>query len=320
MGEAPTPWSGAAAACIERLLRRCTFPSPETAVSCAVSGGADSTALAVLAVAAGCSVELVHVDHGLRPGSGGDAAVVADTAAWLGVPLHVERVQVAPGPNLEARARQARYAVLPPGVLTGHTADDQAETMLVNLLRGAAAAGLAGMRPGPQRPLLALRRAETEELCHLTGLALVDDETNRDPRFVRNRVRHELVPLLADVSGRDPAPILTRQADLLRDDDDLLADLAARIDVTDARSLATAPRPLARRAVRAWLTALDPQGHPPDLATVDRVLEVAAGQRLACEVVGGHRIARRQQRLVLQHSQVRHTSPVPPTTGETSVG
>lgn len=320
MGEAPAPWSDAASACVERLLERCTFPPPGTEVTCAVSGGADSTALAVLAVAAGCAVDLVHVDHGLRPGSAADADVVAVTAQRLGVVLRVERVQVAPGPNLEARARQARYASLPAGVLTGHTADDQAETVLVNLLRGAAAAGLAGMRPGPRRPLLALRRAETEQLCRLVELPLVDDETNRERRFVRNRVRHELLDLLADISGRDPTPILVRQADLLRDDDDVLTELAGRIDVTDARALTLAPRPLARRAVRTWLTDLDPERHPPDLATVDRVLEVAAGRSIACEVVGGHRVARHRQRLVLRHSAAGPTSPAPPTTGETSVG
>ena len=320
MGEAPAPWSDAASACVERLLGRCTFPPPGTEVTCAVSGGADSTALAVLAVAAGCAVDLVHVDHGLRPGSAADADVVAVTAQRLGVALRVERVQVAPGPNLEARARQARYTALPAGVLTGHTADDQAETVLVNLLRGAAAAGLAGMRPGPQRPMLAVRRAATEQLCRLVGLPLVDDETNRDLRFVRNRVRHELLDLLADISGRDLTPILVRQADLLRDDDDVLTDLAGRIDVTDARALTLAPRPVARRAVRTWLTDLDPERHPPDLATVDRVLEVAAGRCIACEVVGGHRVARHRQRLVLRHSVARPRSPATPTTGDTSVG
>lgn len=304
--------------CLARLLTRCSFPPPGTPATCAVSGGADSTALAVLAVAAGCVVELVHVDHGIRPDSATDGEVVAATASRLGVPLRIERVHVEPGPNLEARARQARYAALPPGALTGHTADDQAETVVVNLLRGAAAAGLAAMRSGGTHPLLALRRRDTEELCRLAGLPVVTDPTNLEPRFVRNRVRHEVLPLLADVSGRDPVPILVRQADLLRDDDDLLDSLAAQLDVTDARALAAAPLPLARRAVRAWLTALDPERHPPDLATVERVLDVAAGRFVACEVAGGRRIARRRQRLVLEHKN--DTTGAVPTTGETPVG
>jgi tRNA(Ile)-lysidine synthase len=292
-------FTGAAAERIAGLLARCTFPPPGTAVACAVSGGADSTALALLAVEAGCVVTIVHVDHQLRPTSADDAALVQRTAAVLGVPCTVYTVAVGDGPNLEARARAARYGVMPADVLTGHTADDQAETVLINLLRGAAASGLAGMRPGPTRPLLGLRRADTVEVCRLAGTATADDESNTDPRFVRNRVRHEVLPLLADVAARDLAPVLARQADLLRADDDLLDTLAAALDPTDARQLAAAPPPLARRAVRRWLTGLDPAGHPPDLATVERVLAVARGESTACDVAGGHRVARSRQRLSL---------------------
>jgi len=292
-------FTGAAAERIAGLLARCTFPPPGTAVACAVSGGADSTALALLAVEAGCVVTIVHVDHQLRPTSADDAALVQRTAAVLGVPCTVHAVAVGDGPNLEARARAARYGVLPPDVLTGHTADDQAETVLINLLRGAAASGLAGMRPGPTRPLLGLRRADTVEVCRLAGTATADDESNTDPRFVRNRVRHEVLPLLADVAARDLAPVLARQADLLRADDDLLDTLAAALDPNDARQLAEAPPPLARRAVRRWLTGLDPAGHPPDLAAVERVLAVARGESTACDVAGGHRVARSRQRLSL---------------------
>lgn len=319
MGESLPPLPGAATSFVEQLLARCSFPPAGTRVTCAVSGGADSTALAVLAVAAGCVVDVVHVDHGLRPGSAGEADVVARTAARLGAPMRSVRVEVAPGPNLEARARAARYAVLPTDVMTGHTADDQAETVLVNLLRGAAATGLAGMRPGVRRPLLGLRRADTVELCSLAGLVVVDDETNCDQRFVRNRVRHRVLPLLAEVSGRDLVPVLVRQADLLRDDDDLLMALADQLDVTDARALAAAPVPLARRAVRSWLSAADVEMHPPDLATVDRVLEVAAGHRVACEVAGGHRVERHHQQLVLTITTAR-TEPAPPATGGAPVG
>ena len=196
---------------VRALLTRSSFPPAATRVTCAVSGGADSSALLVLAVAAGCRVEAVHVDHGLRPAGREEAAQVARLAARLGAGFRSESVDVPPGGNLEARARHARYAVLPPGVLTGHTADDQAETVLVNLLRGAALDGLGGMRPGPARPLLGLRRAETRALCEHLGIDVLEDPTNRDPRHLRNRVRHELLPLLADLSGRDPVPLLCRQ-------------------------------------------------------------------------------------------------------------
>jgi tRNA(Ile)-lysidine synthase len=276
-----------------RLLPRCTFPPVGTPVSCAVSGGADSLALLALAVAAGCAATAVHVDHGLRPGSDAEAGLVADAAARLGAGFRGERVSVAPGPNLEARARAARYAVLPPDVLTGHTADDQAETVLVNLLRGAGLDGLAGM--GPDRhPILRLRRTETQALCAALGLTVVDDPSNADPRHRRNRIRHELVPLLDAIAERDVSALLARQADTLRAEAELLDSLAAAIDATDAAALAAAPDALARRAVRRWLA--DP--YPPDAAAVERVLAVARGEAVACEVDGGRRIRRSGMRLL----------------------
>ena len=280
------------------LLARCTFPPAGVDVACAVSGGADSLALLVLAVAAGCRVTAIHVDHGLRPGSAAEAHVVAAAASRFGAAFRAERVDLDPGPNLEARARAARYGVLPPGVLTGHTADDQAETVLLNLLRGAGLDGLAGMAPGPNHPLLALRRAETHRLCADLGLDPVEDPSNADPAFRRNRVRAELVPLLEAIAARDPVPVLARQAALLRTEADLLDALAAELDPTDARSLAAAHPALARRAVRRWLTP--GQAHPPDLATVDRVLAVARNESAATDVGDGRRVARTQGRLRLE--------------------
>jgi tRNA(Ile)-lysidine synthase len=114
-----------------------------------------------------------------------------------------------------------------------------------------------------------------------------------------------VLPLLAAVAGRDPVPLLVRTAELAAADADLLDQLATGLDPTDARALAAAPRPLAARAVRRWLTGEGdgPGGaerHPPDRATVDRVLAVAAGQAVACELVGGWRVARRDRVLRLE--------------------
>ncbi|HEX7277529.1 MAG TPA: tRNA lysidine(34) synthetase TilS [Acidimicrobiales bacterium] len=269
-------------------------------MTCAVSGGADSLALLVLGVAAGCVVTAVHVDHGLREGSAAEADVVAAVAASVGAGFRAETVVVEPGPNLEARARAARYGVLPVDVLTGHTADDQAETVLLNLLRGAGRDGLAGMAagPSPRRPLLGLRRHETRDLCRVMGLTPVEDPSNADPAHRRNRVRHELLPLLDAIAERDVANILARQAPLLRDEAELLDGLAAAIDPTDARAVAAAPVALARRAVRRWLT--DGCQHPPDAAAVERVLAVARGDARAADIGGGRRVARTDQRLRLE--------------------
>ena len=244
---------------------------PGAPVTCAVSGGPDSLALLALATHAGCRVTAVHVDHGLRPGSAAEADVVRAAAERFGAGFRAEVVAVAPGPNLEARARAARYGVLPPDVLTGHTADDQAETVLLNLVRGAGLDGLAGMGPA-RRPLRRLRRRETVALCAELGLCPVVDPTNTDPAFRRNRVRHELIPLLEAIAARDVVPVLARQADLVRDDAALLDELAAAIDPTDAGALAAAPPPWpagpcgggCATAARAARSATSPTPRPPN--------------------------------------------------------
>ena len=275
------------------LLSRCTFPSEKSQVDCAVSGGADSVALLVLACAANLNVTAWHVDHGLRENSDMEAALVAQLAEQLGAQFESRTVTVEKGANVEARAREARYGALPEGVMTGHTADDQAETVLINLLRGSGTRGLAGMQPTQQRPLLHLRRSETQALCSALGIAVFNDPSNNDERFQRNRIRHEVLPLMESLAKRDLVPVLMRQADLLRDDDDLLNELASALDPTDARALASAPIALARRAIRTWLT------NPlvPDSATVERVLEVARGNALACDIGLGRQVRRSQQQL-----------------------
>jgi tRNA(Ile)-lysidine synthase len=277
------------------LLERCTFPPAGTLLDCAVSGGADSLALLVLAREAGCEVRALHVDHGLRVGSDAEASVVAAAALRFGAEFSALSAPVEPGGNLEARARAARYRVLPEGVATGHTMDDQAETVLLNLLRGAGLDGLAGIRAGTRHPLLGIRRSETRALCAQLGVEPVLDPSNTDPRFVRNRVRHELLPLCAAVSARDVVPVLARQAGILAGEADLLDQLASAVDPAEARALAVAPEPLARRAVRRWLRGAAP--HPPGLAAVDRVLEVARGEVRATEVAPGVRVERSRGRL-----------------------
>lgn len=177
--------------------------------------------------------------------------------------------------------------------MTGHTLDDQAETLLIRLLRGSGTTGLAAMRPGPRHPLLGLRRSETEAVCAALAVEPNRDASNEARDWWRSRVRHDLVPLIDEIAKRDTTPILARTADLLRDDDELLDRLAAAIDPTDAKAVADAEPALARRALRRWLT-LD--GYPPDAAAIDRVLDVAHGHAVACELPGGRRVQRSGQR------------------------
>ena len=176
--------------------------------------------------------------------------------------------------------------------------DDLAETVVLHLVRGAGLDGVASMaRPrvgGVRRPLLGLRRSETEALCADLGLTPIVDVMNSEPRFRRVRVRNEVMPLLADVAGRDVAALLARHAVVTADEVALLDDLSAEIDPAAPWALRDAPPALARRAVRRWLLANRVgDGRSVDAATVDRILSVAAGHSEACDVTIGWRVHRR---------------------------
>ena len=209
----------------------------------AVSGGPDSVALldvlSELAPRLDLHLAVAHVHHGLRAEADADAEIARAHAERLGLEYFLERVSVRAAPpweGLEAEARRARLAALEARaraigaqrIATGHTADDQAETVLMRLFDGAGPRGLAGIafaRGRLIRPLLASRRADV--LAHLggRGLAWAEDASNRDPRIRRNRIRHEVLPYLADVCGRSIAESLCRSADLSRA---LVDDLEAR--------------------------------------------------------------------------------------------
>lgn len=235
---------------------------PGSLVLVACSGGADSTALAAatafVAPRLGLRAGAVVVDHGLQEGSAGVAADAAERCRGLGLdPVEVRRIVVpASGDGPEAAARSARYAAFgaatarhdAAAVLLGHTLDDQAETVLLGLARGAGARSLAGMparRGVHRRPFLALRRADTEGVCRALGLAWWDDPTNGPATSgdapgppgtaslpLRSQVRARVVPALVDVLGPGAVPALARTASLLRDDADLLDALAADLLVT----------------------------------------------------------------------------------------
>jgi tRNA(Ile)-lysidine synthase len=226
------------------------------------------------------------------------------------VRVDVRTVEIAPGSNLEERARDARYAALEAArlehgataVLVAHTADDQAETVLLNILRGAASSGLAGMserRGALARPLLGFRRAETTALCEALALVPLHDPMNDDEAFRRVAVRRRVLPVLEGVAGRDLVPVLVRQAELLREESDFLDELAHEAwpggDGLSASALVALPPVLARRAVRGWLGP-----PPPSLAEVTRVLQVAAGEHRGTELSGGRTVRRTAGQLRLE--------------------
>lgn len=305
------------------------------------SGGADSSALLALAVAAGLDVTAVHVDHGLRAGTRLEAEVVSESAERLGAGFASVSVRVPAGGNLEARARDARLEALEEqrarrgcaAVLLGHTGDDQAETVLLNLLRGSATAGLAAIpreRGRVVHPLLDLSRSDTVEVCARLGIAPVDDPMNEDAALRRVWVRREVIPLLERGAGGDLRARLARQAGVLRAEASLLDELAdaelAHLGVRDGRdplpvSVAALDEALALRAVRRWLTG--PGAPPPSLAEVESTLVVARGARRAVELAGGVRVERVRGRLhrLLEPAGGADFSPVElPVPGEALAG
>jgi tRNA(Ile)-lysidine synthase len=280
----------------------------------ALSGGADSVALLFLlreleAEGALTVAGAAHLHHGLRGSEADeDEAFCAALAARVGVPYVSERADVAAVArerkrSIEDAARTARYAFLERAagalgaavIAVAHTRDDQAETFLLRLLRGAGARGLGAIRPGLGRvirPLLDIERAALRAYLTSRGEGWREDASNRDVRVPRNRVRHDLIPFLEAHFAPAIAATLARDAALARDDEDFLREqaieLAGRIVLPDERShtrldaagLAAAPRALSSRVV---LHALERHagGRSISFEHVDRVLTLRPGEALS---------------------------------------
>ena len=257
-------------------IRRSGMTRSGEVVLVALSGGADSVAL--LDVLRGLAPELrvtlhaVHVHHGLRPEADADAAFARGLCADLDIPFHLERVAVRQEPpweGLEAEARRARYAAFrevarragAQRVATAHTADDQAETVLMRLLEGAGPRGLAGIAPVRGifiRPLLGACRGDVEAHLRARGLPSVEDASNRDPRVLRNRIRHEVLPYLAEALEPDIIRRLARSAALVRSLVDDLERIAAQAPRREAaRRAASVER---RRPARSCRPRQPPGG------------------------------------------------------------
>jgi tRNA(Ile)-lysidine synthase len=236
----------------------------------ALSGGPDSLALTAVAAGAKPTVALI-VDHRLQPDSGRVATTAREQALALGcVDAQVLCVDVGTEGGPEGAARTARYEALDGArgeapVLLAHTLDDQAETVLLGLGRGSGARSIAGMRvcdPPWYRPLLGIRRAVTHAACEELRLTPWHDPHNADRRFTRTRLRTEVLPLLEDVLGGGVAEALARTATALREDTEILDDLAAQALAEmgsggglDTARLAGLPDSLRRRVIRGWLLA-----------------------------------------------------------------
>ena len=319
-------------AAVDRALRHARAPARGETLVLGLSGGADSVALtdvlASLQRRHGFRLVAAHLDHGLRPESADDAAFCHAFCTRLAIPFRGGSARVRDRADrerggLEQAARLERYSFLrrvkddegAALVAVAHTQDDQAETLLLRLLRGAGASGLAGMRLRSAdllRPLLEVSRARVLEHLRARGLAWREDPTNADRVHLRNRVRHELIPYLEQRFNPRVREALARTAALLADEaahletqaEGLVARIASRDGealVLDRRRLGSAPLAVARTAVRlalqrtGGLAGID-RGH------VDRLLQVAnsaapAGRRLLFPGGREARFTHRQLRL-----------------------
>lgn len=294
------------------MIARHSMLEQDTTVLAAVSGGVDSMVLLHILQALGYRVRAAHFDHDTRAGaSAADAAFVQKQCAAIGVPCTVGRwrdwpVTLPDTPSFEMEARARRYAFLLDtartqacvAIATGHHAGDQAETVLMRVLRGTGPGGLAGIPPVRSedgvrivRPLLACTRAEIEAWARSNDIPWREDVTNCDSATPRNRLRHELLPLLAAEYNPNVQEALARLAESARFEDDLLATLAAETlravergdRLSRAPLVATHPA-LQRRAVLAWLKKHNIRPDHDALVDIMSFLACAeTGQRLSLD-------------------------------------
>jgi tRNA(Ile)-lysidine synthase len=268
-------------------------------IGVAVSGGADSVCLLeVLRELAPAPLTVLHLDHQLRGvESKADAEFVAALAQRLGLPIVNRRAELGGG-NLEQAGREARLAffreTIRAGVVdrvaTGHTRSDQAETVLFRLLRGAADAGLAGIRPvttdGLIRPLIEVERTDVEAFLRERGIAWREDSTNASPRFARNRIRHELLPLLQREWNPAIVETLARTAEWAGEESEYWSGEMDRLEgellvrqgdavLVNAAAIRELPLAVARRLIRRAIERTKGDLRGVDFGHTDETLRLA---------------------------------------------
>lgn len=286
-------------------LTRKSFEKLESKkVLVACSGGADSVALAIMFKASGLDFGLAYIDHGINPETQSSEVVVKELGSICDVPFFSCYLDMAEkelvDSNLEATAREKRYSALEEMrtihgydlIATAHHLDDFAETFLINLIRGSGSGGasLAESRNNLIRPILHWRKTELIELVRACQISHHEDMMNSDPRFVRNRVRNEAIPLLSDIAGRDVAPLLARAARNISGDTNYLQKLAASIwpkDTATTNDLNGLDPILQVHALREWI-----QGYPPSTEEMDRILSVVRHEIVSTQISGNRTIRR----------------------------
>lgn len=247
-----------------KFIREQNLIAPGDTVICAVSGGADSVAMLfsmyLLREKLEITLEAAHFNHNLRgEESLRDETFVRELCARYEIPLHAASGEIHPGKKgLEAAARDARYAFLeslPGKIATAHTADDNAETILMHLVRGTGLKGLGGIAPERGkliRPMLGITRREVEDFLADWHLPHVEDSTNETDAFLRNRLRHHVMPLLAAENPRI-AENLSQMALRLREDEACFSQLSSYETLPEVETLRTLPSAVRSRMLERFL-------------------------------------------------------------------
>lgn len=271
----------------------------------ALSGGADSAALAFLVRETGRKLSVVHIDHQL-PASPRMSEAAHEVASVLGVDIETRRVTLGKGPSPEEKAREARYQALSDlaaRVLTGHTRDDSVETVLINLIRGTGPSGLTGIPrfrpPNVFRPILDVTRSETREITTLARLPFFDDPMNLDMSLTRNRVRHEILPLMRELNPQIETALARTTATLARDIDYLNRLSPEYPRGVPVSVVMTLPRPLADRVLHR---TLEDSGIGPTADRIERMWSVASGDSERQDLADGHIAVRRGALLVIERA------------------
>lgn len=274
-----------------------------------LSGGPDSLALVAAALAEGVPVLAVVVNHNLQEGSAQIAGEAAVQARALGAStriVHVD-VDVERGGSVEAAARQARYAALfevaaeaagdRAEVWVAHTADDQAETLLLGALRGNPS-GMLQRSGNLVRPFLYLRRAGTVGACTELHLHPWHDPMNADPAFRRVAMRTEIIPALSELLGGDAVPALARTADRIAQSNEVIRELASASTEMDCEELAGLPAVVRRFRIHAWLVEKHVHPNGAQLDAIERLVTHWRGQ-IGVELAGSQAVKREAGRLVV---------------------
>lgn len=290
------------------FLRAQNMVSPGDTVICAVSGGADSVALLfamyLLKEKLGIILEAAHFNHHLRgQESDRDEAFVRDLCDRYDISLHVGGADVKPGKKgLEASAREARYAflrTLSGKIATAHTADDNAETVLLHLIRGTGLKGLGAIMPvngNVIRPMLTITRQEVEAFLSEWCLPHIEDSSNTSDAFLRNRIRHRIMPLLAEENPRI-SENLSAMALGLRQDEEYLSRQAQFEKLPAVETLKTMEKPIRSRCLEAFLKQNGVR--EPEQIHLEAVEDLVFSRKPSARVnlPGGITIARNYERL-----------------------